>query len=103
MKKINLEDWTFIGKYNFAAKWLRPFCSYYLVREDDKTIRRIQKVSLYAYILMFIPLHFVQAIVLMWDGGLKEFEIFKRELGFDTLKHGMLSYTRAETILESCF
>lgn len=101
MRKINLEDWTFIGKYNFAAKWLQPFCSYYLVREDDKTIKRIQKVSLYAYILMFIPLHLLQAIVLMWDGGLKEFEIFKRDLGFDILNYGTLSYTKANTILES--
>lgn len=30
-KKITQKDWTYIGKYNRAAKWCRPICSYYLI------------------------------------------------------------------------
>ena len=27
-KKITLNEWNYIGKYNHGAKWIRPFCSY---------------------------------------------------------------------------
>ena len=27
-KKITLDQWTMIGKYNHAAKWLRKACTY---------------------------------------------------------------------------
>jgi hypothetical protein len=26
-KRISMNEWTYIGKYNPAAKWLRPLCS----------------------------------------------------------------------------
>jgi hypothetical protein len=98
-KRITREEWTFIGKYNHSAKWCRPFCTYTLLRQDDKTIVREQKVNLLAYLIMFIPLHFLQIIVLVWDGGLKEFEIFKRMLGKDVLSKGSSSYDKAEVVL----
>jgi hypothetical protein len=97
-KKINLKQWTYIGKYNHAAKWCRPLCSYYLIKEDDKTFRRVQKISIFNYILIFIPIHLLQAIVCLWDGGLKEFIIFSRDLGEDVLKRGSESFNRAETV-----
>ena len=53
-KKINLIQWTFIGKYNHAAKWCRPLCSYYLIKEDDKMFIREQKINIFNYILIFI-------------------------------------------------
>jgi hypothetical protein len=42
--------------------------------------------------------HLLQALVLLWDGGLKEFIIFNRSLGSDLLTKGSESYTRAEQI-----
>lgn len=97
-KRINLKTWTFIGKYNYAAKWCRPLCSYYLIKEDDRTFRRVQKINIFNYMLIFIPIHLLQALVLLWDGGLKEFIIFSRDLGEDILIKGSESFNRAEAI-----
>ena len=97
-KRITFKEWTYVGKYNYAAKWCRPFCTYTLIRKNDNTIVREQKVNFLAYLILFIPLHILQVFVLIWDGGLKEFEIFKRMLGKDTLAKGSLSYERAEAI-----
>lgn len=99
-KRITLKEWSFIGKYNHAAKWCRPFCTYTLIEEDSCTIKREQKVNLLAYIIMFIPLHILQALVLIWDGGLKEFEIFKRTLGSDVLAKGSPSYDKAKDFFQ---
>ena len=97
-KKITLKEWTYIGKFNYAAKWCRPFCTYTLSLLDSQTFEREQKVNLLAYILMFIPLHILQVFVLVWDGGLKEFEVFKRKLGKDTLTKGSPAYDKAREI-----
>lgn len=82
-KNITLKDWTYIGQYNPARKWLRPLCSYSLEQLEDGGFRRIIKIGLIPYLLMFIPLHLLQALCCMWDGGLKEFEIEPRLLGYD--------------------
>ena len=97
-KKISLKDWTYIGRFNHAAKWCRKLCSYYLIKEDDKTFKRVQKINIFNYILIFIPIHLLQALVCMWDGGLKEFIIFSRDLGEDILTNGSDSFSRAEAI-----
>ena len=97
-KKIKLKEWTYIGKCNYAAKWCRRLCSYYLVKEDEKTFKRVQKINLFNYILVFIPVHLLQALVCLWDGGLKEFIIFSRDLGEDYLREGSEAYSRAEAI-----
>jgi hypothetical protein len=97
-KKISLKEWTKIGRYNYAAKWCRPLCSYYLIKKDDKTFERVQTINIFNYILVFIPVHLFQALVLLWDGGLKEFIIFNRSLGYDLLTKGSESYARAEQI-----
>jgi hypothetical protein len=97
-KKISLKQWTFIGKCNYAAKWCRKICSYYLIKEDDKTFKRVQNINFIMYILIFIPIHFLQALVCLWDGGLKEFIIFERELGYDILSKGSESFSRANVV-----
>ena len=97
-KRISLKEWTYIGRYNHAAKWCRPLCSYYLIKEDDKTFKRVQNISLIAYILIFIPVHLLQALVCLWYCGLKDFIIFNRDLGYDILSKGSKSFSRAEAI-----
>ena len=87
-KKISLKDWEYIGKYNPAAKWLRPFCSYTLTK-TDKGFRRDCKLSWLVYLLLFLPMHLLQVFACVWDGGLKEFEIEGRHLGHDNItEHG---------------
>ena len=96
--KITHKDWTYIGKYNHAAKWCHKLCSYKLIKEDDNTFKRVQKIGLFAYLIIFIPIHILQFFVCMWDGGLKEFIIFSRYLGSDTLQKGTPAYERANEV-----
>ena len=84
-KRISQKDWEYIGKYNPAAKWLRPLCSYSLV-EIENGFRRECKINLIVYLLLFIPAHLLQALYCMWDGGLKEFEFAGRRLGYDDIE-----------------
>lgn len=101
-KKISMKDWEYIGKYNPAARWLRPYCSYTL-EEIEGGFRRTCRIGLIAYILIFIPAHLLMALYCMWDGGLKEFEIEGRHLGYDNIcEKGVNSaaYSRAKKVWE---
>ena len=97
-KRITLKEWTYIGKLNHAAKWCRPLCAYTLIKESDTTFRRDQRMNIIAYILIFIPVHILQAFVCMWDGGLREFTILNRMLGYDILSKGSLAFDKAEAV-----
>ena len=55
--KINQNDWTYIGKYNYAAKWLRPLCEYKLVKEDNGNFRREQRIGFIVYAIICIRPH----------------------------------------------
>ena len=100
-KRISRKEWTEIGQYNYAAKWLLPFCSYVLIKESDKMYKREQRVYFIAYLLMVIPVHIIQAFYCMWDGGLREFEINERYLGGDWLSPGNSAFEAAERIWSS--
>jgi hypothetical protein len=87
-KRISLNDWTYIGKYNPAAKWLRPLCSYTLTKINNG-FRRECKMGWVIYLLMFLPVHLLQMFYCMWDGGLREFEFQGRYIGSDDItEHG---------------
>jgi hypothetical protein len=99
--KITLDEWTELGQYNYAAKWVRRFCRYDLIKESDFTFKREQRIGLVAYLIMFIPAHIIQAFWCMWDGGLREFEFAERYLGGDWITAGELAFERAEKIWNS--
>ena len=97
-KKISKKDWEYIGMYNYAAKWLRPLCSYRLIKEADGRFKREQRIGWFVYMLIFIPVHILQAFICMWDGGLKEFEINPSYLGGDWFIPGSDCFKKAEKI-----
>ncbi len=100
-KKISSKDWAEIGRYNYAAKWLRPLCSYSLIKENDNMFRREQKIGWPVYLILFIPVHVLQVLWCLWDGGLKEFEINKRYLGSDPIIADSECFMRAAKVWES--
>lgn len=83
-KRITREDWTYIGIYNPAAKWLRPIASYSL-EEIDGGFRRNCDIPLWLYLIIFVPVHLLQALYCMWDGGLCEFTIEGRHIHHDDI------------------
>jgi hypothetical protein len=100
-KKITYDDWIYINKYNYAAKWLRHLCVYTLTREPNGRFRREQRIGWPVYLILFIPVHILQAISCIWDGGLKEFEIIERYLGGDWTMPGCEPFDRAKEVWES--
>jgi hypothetical protein len=98
--KINLKDWTYIGVYNPAVKWVRRFCDYKLMLEKNGNFKREVKIGIIPYIIMFMPVHLIVFVNCLWDGGLKEFEIQKRHLGYDILRKDTASWERAKNIYE---
>lgn len=100
-KKISYKEWTEIGIYNHAAKWLRPFCRYDLIKEPDGRFKREQRIGLFVYLLIFIPAHIIQAFWCMWDGGLREFEFAERYLGGEWFTPDIDPFKTAEKIWNS--
>ena len=96
--KITLKEWTEIGKYNMYRKWLQPLCNYTLIERDNGDYERRQQIKWWFYLLIFIPIHILQALVCLCDGGLREFMIFRRALGRDFLHKGTASFERAAQI-----
>ena len=66
-KKISFKEWMEIGIFYHAAKWLRPFCRYDLIKEVDGRFKREQRIGLFVYLVIFIPAHIIQAFWCMWD------------------------------------
>lgn len=98
-KKISLNEWTYIGKYNPVRKGFRHLCDYSLM-QDERGFIREAKINLIAYILVFIPVHLVKIICLLWDGGLKEFTFEGRHVDYDIVDEWNEAYSRAEEIWE---
>lgn len=100
-KRITLKEWNYIGKSNAASKWVRPFCVYTL-ENNNGVFRREVKVGLILYLLLLIPLHFLKALYLMWDGGLKEFRFEGRLVDYNNLYSSwdVTAYARAQEIWE---
>lgn len=100
-KRITYKQWQEISRYNYAVKWLRPFCSYFLIKEDEK-FKREQQIPLWIYLILFIPVHLLQALTCVWDGGLIEFKFESRYLGNDHLGiEGNPTWERAKKIWEN--
>lgn len=100
-KKITYKQWQEIGRYNYTVKWLQPFCSYSLIKDGER-FKREQRIPLWFYLITFIPVHLLQALWCMWDGGLKEFEFSGRYLGGDNLgREGDPTWERAKNIWEN--
>lgn len=74
-KKITMEQYYEISKYNPVAKKLRPICEYYLNYDEDSWDYVIEIRLPFRYWLpMLVPGFFIQLGYCLWDGGLKEFD-----------------------------
>lgn len=101
-KRITLKDWTYIGRYNPVAERYQRLASYTL-EEIDGGFRRECKIPMWFYLITFIPYCLLGAVLCMWDGGLCEFRIQSRYIGYDDiLENGINSraYPKAKEIWE---
>lgn len=59
-----------------------------------------EEVKLWAYILLFVPVHLAQLILCIWDGGLKTFEINDRVSFQEYLSFGSVCWKAANKVLK---
>lgn len=55
-------------------------------------------IPLWLYVVLFIPAHLITVVMLLWDGGLKEFELAPRTCSTWHFHKGDTPYERAKEI-----
>lgn len=97
-KLTRKEKKEFTRRYPYLAQ--NPFINMYVSDAEGGGIYIRQEVQLWFYILIFIPLHLIQVIICLWDGGLKTFEIANRYLTCDYCPWGSPNWKIANKILK---
>jgi hypothetical protein len=96
--KLTKEEKKRFKRYSASA--CNSLINFYLKEAEGGGYRLIEEVNLWAYILMFIPIHLTQLILCIWDGGLKTFEISGRIGVQDYLAWGSIRWKVANDILK---
>lgn len=77
------------------------FINFYLAEAEGGGFYLREEVKLWAYLTLFIPMHLLQFIHCLWDGGLKEFRILGRYIACDYLHWGSVAWKSANKILKT--
>ena len=103
-KKISRKEYTEICGRHAIHKWWQSLLFSYTLTKEQGTFIIKEHVNLLAYILLFIPVHLLQALCCLWD-GLKEFEVEKRHIKsipiYECDKKYSPRYDKAERIWNS--
>ena len=97
-KKLTREERK--GFKRQLANATKIFINFYLKDAEGGGYYLNQEVTLWAYLILFIPMHLLQLLHCLWDGGLKEFEISGRLITCDYLSWGSQSWKIANKILK---
>ena len=76
MDKITYNDFILLAGYKKPHYLMRLTCSFY--GQDGLMYQIWAKMKLFWYILFFIPVHIAKLFYVLWDGGLRDFEIEPR-------------------------
>lgn len=99
--KITLKEWLYIGQYHPVRESCRWMCVHTLEKDKDGGgYRRKVVISLPLYLLFFIPFHLINLFIVLWDGGLKEFEIQPRDINSDYIYPGGSAWKKADEIFK---
>ena len=79
MMKITYEENAILLGYKKNHWFERIACNHY-IKDDLDNVMVITKVKWPVYIALFIPACLFEIIMLIWDGGLKEFSIAPRTI-----------------------
>lgn len=94
--KITYKQFREIMNYKKSHP-IQALLSYQLI-VDVGVARITPYIPLWLYIVSFIPVHLFQAVLLLWDGGLKEFELQPRNLPSWIFQMGSMPYETAKDI-----
>lgn len=99
--RISLKEWLYIGQYHPMCESCRWMCVHKLKKDKDGGgYRRKVAISLPFYLLFFIPIHLIYLFIVLWDGGLKKFEIQPRNIYSDYIYPGGSAWKKANEIFQ---
>ena len=79
MKKISYKDFAYLMNYELRHPFIKYCCNCYVI-ERDASVILTAKVKWIFYILLFIPIHIIIFLYSLWDGGIKNFELWERTI-----------------------
>lgn len=99
-KRITNKEYKAIGR-NIVADWAMPMCNFTLEETEGGNYEVITEMKMIPYLLLFIPVHFVQMLQCIWDGGLITFKISSRRFGRVHFSWGSECWKKAEEIMKN--
>lgn len=75
MKKISYNDVAYICRYKEKHFFEKYFCNHYIWMNNSNEGMMKCNMKIWFYILIFIPIHIIDFVYLLWNGGIKHFEI----------------------------
>ena len=85
MKKISYNDVAYICSFKKNHFFRKHFCNNYIWMNNLNEGMLKCDMKIWFYILMFIPSCIIEFFYLLWDGGIKYFEFFPRNVRTDTI------------------
>lgn len=86
--KVSYKDFAYLMNYKQRHPFTKYCCDCYVIERNADVIMTA-KVKLWVYILLFIPVHLLIFFYSLWDGGIKNYEIWERTI---TTKHWYTIY-----------
>lgn len=75
--KISYKDFAYLMNYELRHPFIKYCCNCYATEQEADVFMQA-KVKLWVYILLFIPVHLLIFFYSLWDGGIKDFELWER-------------------------
>ena len=97
---ISYNDYRYIMNLKKKPIFIQKLLKYELLVVDGYARVKVS-TPMCLYLLAFIPVHLVIALLCVWDGGLKSFEFESREVANWTFQNDSLAYERAKEIYKN--
>ena len=99
--KLSPSEWKTINKRS-GLNWFNKYLySYYMHTSDNSAILLEQKINLILYLLLFIPAHISQLLILTWNSGIKNFKIVTRNVNYTKVYPWNEKYEAANKVLKN--
>lgn len=85
MKKISYNDIAYICRFKENHFFRKHFCNNYIWMNNPNEGMMKCDMKIWFYILIFIPIHIINFVFLLWDGGIRHFEIMSRNVRTDNV------------------
>lgn len=99
-KRITNKEYKTIGR-NIVANWAVPMCNFTLEETAGGNYEVITEIKTLPYLFLFIPVHLVELVRCIWDGGLITFRLVSKHLGRVHYSWGSECWKRAEKIMKN--